>query len=300
MEELLIRLSSLPGVTGSFFVGDDSSFVSQSLSSSFVQENAKRAVMVLAQTFEALSQVAQFKINRMMVNTGGSRLFIRRSDKGFLNLLTDITADVSVIDSALDGALKEMLIMAQQPAPAPVPEQAQPAPEISANENIRKALDIVKSYKLAGGRGTIESWFANAFLSGGAGGSNEEWTATPLHGDILVVQYRLLRPRQDPLIYQFEVDAAKQDIVRGINNNAIELLDFSSKEKSASAAPAKKAARPKARKPAKSREVPILPLPDAPAAGGSEQDPTGFENPSADSSEQVKYLKAQESDEELF
>jgi predicted regulator of Ras-like GTPase activity (Roadblock/LC7/MglB family) len=121
MEELLIRLSSLPGVTGSFFVGDDSSFVSQSLSSSFVQENAKRAVMVLAQTFEALSQVAQFKINRMLVNTGGSRLFIRRSDKGFLNLLTDITADVSVIDSALDGALKEMVIMAQQPAPAPAP-----------------------------------------------------------------------------------------------------------------------------------------------------------------------------------
>ncbi|MBU1357093.1 MAG: hypothetical protein KJ620_11055 [Candidatus Edwardsbacteria bacterium] len=121
MEELLIRLSSLPGVTGSFFVGDDSSFISQSLSKSFVQENAKRAVMVLAQTFEALSQVAQFKINRMLVNTGGSRLFIRRSDKGFLNLLTDITADVSVIDSALDGALKEMLIMAQQSSQAPAP-----------------------------------------------------------------------------------------------------------------------------------------------------------------------------------
>jgi predicted regulator of Ras-like GTPase activity (Roadblock/LC7/MglB family) len=128
MEELLIRLSSLPGVTGSFFVGDDSSFVSQSLSSSFVQENAKRAVMVLAQTFEALSQVAQFKINRMMVNTGGSRLFIRRSDKGFLNLLTDITADVSVIDSALDGALKEMMIMAQQPASAPAAPAPAPAP----------------------------------------------------------------------------------------------------------------------------------------------------------------------------
>jgi predicted regulator of Ras-like GTPase activity (Roadblock/LC7/MglB family) len=124
MEEMLIRLSSLPGVTGSFYVGDDSSFVSQSLSSSFVQENAKRAVMVLAQTFDALSQVAQFKINRMMVNTGGSRLFIRRSDKGFLNLLTDITADVSVIDSALDGALKEMQIMAQQPAKAPAPAPA--------------------------------------------------------------------------------------------------------------------------------------------------------------------------------
>lgn len=122
MEELLIRLSSLPGVTGSFYVGDDSSFISQTLSSSFVQDNAKRAVMVLAQTFDALSQVAQFKINRMMVNTGGSRLFIRRSEKGFLNLLTDITADVSVIDSALDGALKEIQLMAQQP-PKPAPVQ---------------------------------------------------------------------------------------------------------------------------------------------------------------------------------
>lgn len=116
MEELLIKLSSLPGVTGSFYVGDDKSFVSQSLSASFVQDNAKRAVMVLAQTFEALSQVAQFKINRMIVNTGGSRLFIRRSDQGFLNLLTDVTADVSVVDAALDGALKEIKIMAEQPA----------------------------------------------------------------------------------------------------------------------------------------------------------------------------------------
>jgi len=191
---------------------------------------------------------------------------------------------------------------AQQPAPAPVPEQAQPAPEISANENIRKALDIVKSYKLAGGRGTIESWFANAFLSGGAGGSNEEWTATPLHGDILVVQYRLLRPKQDPMIYQFEVDAAKGDIVRGINNNAIELLDRSAvKESTASAAPAKKrpAPKPKLRKPVRPREVPILPLPEDTGTGqAAEPDPTGFEQPETD--DKVKYLKAQESDEELF
>lgn len=142
MEELLIRLSSLPGVTGSFYVGDDNSFVSQSLSSAFVQENAKKAVMVLAQTFDALSQVAQFKINRMMVNTGGSRLFIRRSDKGFLNLLADITADVSVIDAALEGAIKEMKALAEAPAkvppqpaapvqlaPAAPPKPAAPAPE---------------------------------------------------------------------------------------------------------------------------------------------------------------------------
>ena len=133
MEELLIRLSGLPGVTGSFFVGNDNSFVSQSLSSSFNQENAKKAVMVLAQTFDALSQVAQFKMDRMMVNTGGSRLFIRRSQLGFLNLLTDITADVAVIDAALNGALREMLEAPPAPKPAappavPPPAAAKPAP----------------------------------------------------------------------------------------------------------------------------------------------------------------------------
>ncbi|OGR76148.1 MAG: hypothetical protein A2X32_02645 [Elusimicrobia bacterium GWC2_64_44] len=188
----------------------------------------------------------------------------------------------------------------EQPAPAQqaAPKPAAPGPQ-PANENIKKALDIVKNYKLSGGRGTIASWFANSFLSG-SGGDNEEWTATPLHGDSLVVQYRLLRPRQEPLIYQFEVDAAKLDIVRGINNNAIELLDLSGKDKTASAAPAKKQAKPKVRKPARSKELPILPLPDAPAGQAGDQDPTGFENPQAEGSEQVKYLKAQESDEELF
>ncbi|OIO00404.1 MAG: hypothetical protein AUJ51_10040 [Elusimicrobia bacterium CG1_02_56_21] len=185
-----------------------------------------------------------------------------------------------------------------EPQPAPAPAAA----EKPANDNIKKALEIVKGYKLSGGRGNVATWFSNSFLSGGANGASEEWTATPLHGDILVVQYRLLRPRQEPLIYQFEVDSAKQDIVRGINNNAIELLDFSSKKKSASAAPVRKpAARPKPRKASRPAQIPILPLPEAPDAGMlSEEDPTGFENAQAEGSEQVKYLKAQESDEELF
>ena len=126
IEEILIQLSSLQGVTGSFFVGDDNSFVSQTLSKSFVKENAQRAVMVLAQTFDALNQVAQFKINKMMVNSRGIRLFIRRTDKGYLNLLTDTTADVAVIDAALDGALIEIKNLAA--APAALPASSQPAP----------------------------------------------------------------------------------------------------------------------------------------------------------------------------
>jgi hypothetical protein len=139
MEEILIRLSSQQGVTGSFFVGDDNSFVSQTLSKSFVKENAQRAVMVLAQTFDALNQVAQFQIAKMMVNSRGIRLFIRRTDKGYLNLLTDATADAAVIDAALDGALAEIknlsaAVAAPVPAaPAPVaPAPAKPAPAPAA------------------------------------------------------------------------------------------------------------------------------------------------------------------------
>ena len=141
MEEILIRLSSLSGVTGSFFVGDDNSFVAQTLSKNFNQENAQRSVMVLSQTFDALTQVAQFTITKMIVNTGGSRLFIRRCDKGYLNVLTDITAEVSVIDSALNGAMQEIKLLATlapakpspapalKPAPAPAPgATAAPAP----------------------------------------------------------------------------------------------------------------------------------------------------------------------------
>ncbi|MDP2808250.1 MAG: hypothetical protein Q8O74_08980 [bacterium] len=146
MEEILIRLSSQQGVTGSFFVGDDNSFVSQTLSKNFVKENAQRAVMVLAQTFDALNQVAQFQIAKMMVNSRGIRLFIRRTDKGYLNLLTDATADAAVIDAALDGALVEIKNLTAAPAvsapvapapaapPKPAPVSAAPvqAPALSA------------------------------------------------------------------------------------------------------------------------------------------------------------------------
>ncbi|MDO9392206.1 MAG: hypothetical protein Q7U71_10595 [bacterium] len=132
MEEILIRLSSLQGVTGSFFVGDDASFVSQTLSKSFVKENAQRAVMVLAQTFDALNQVAQFQIAKMMVNSRGIRLFIRRTDKGYLNLLTDATADAAVIDAALDGALVEIKDLSTAPAVQPAPAPAAPAPVVPA------------------------------------------------------------------------------------------------------------------------------------------------------------------------
>ncbi len=185
-----------------------------------------------------------------------------------------------------------------QPAPAPASSGA--GKSAFENENTRKALETVKSYKLSGGRGTVASWFANSFLSTSSSGSNEEWSATILHGDIFVVQYRLLRPKQDPLIYQFEVDVAKNIIVRGINNNAIELLDFSSKATARAEIAPKPNARKTAPKAGKSRGIPILPLPDEPAKLVQEADPTGFEAITPEGNEKVKYIMAQESDEELF
>jgi len=174
-----------------------------------------------------------------------------------------------------------------------------PASESVSNENTGRALEIVKNYKLSGGRGSVAGWFANSFLSNSASGSNEAWTATILHGDIFVVEYRLLRPKQDPLIYQFEVDVVKGIIVRGINNDATELLDFSSKA-TAKAEPARPKVRKAAPKARKAREIPILPLPDEPAAKPVQEDPTGFETANPEDNEKVKYIVAQESDEELF
>ena len=205
---------------------------------------------------------------------------------------------------------------AQSPATAAEQSPEKTSAPLAVNEGVKTAIETVKNYKLSGGRGAIGGWFANSFLSGSSGAASEEWSATPLHGDILVVQYRLIRQKQDPLIYQFEVDGAKNDIIRGINNNAIELLDFSSgkTEQSAVYAPkpegrvrkisAKKlSAKAKlVRKPGKSKGVPLLPLPDAPAAGlnNEDEDSAGFEDAQSDNGEKVEYIKAQESDEELF
>lgn len=90
------------------------------------------------------------------------------------------------------------------------------------NENVRKSIDIVKNYDLGDGRGKMQSWFSNTFSASNQ--VKEEWNATFLSGNLFVVQYRVLRYKQEPIVYLFEVDVEKNNIVRGINNNAIDLL----------------------------------------------------------------------------
>ena len=90
------------------------------------------------------------------------------------------------------------------------------------NENVRRSMDIVKNFELGNGKGKIQSWFSNNFSASNQ--VKEEWNATFLSGNLFVVQYRVLRYKQEPIVYLFEVDVEKNKIVRGINNNAIELL----------------------------------------------------------------------------
>ncbi|MCG2725001.1 MAG: hypothetical protein L6420_01880 [Elusimicrobia bacterium] len=172
----------------------------------------------------------------------------------------------------------------------------------SSNENVRTAIDIVKSHKLAGGRGLIATWLSNSFLSGSSVGLNEEWSATILHKDVFVTQYRLLRQRKEPVVYQFEVDVKKGEIVRGINNSAIELLDFPSKNKTVKKPVSKEPAKEAKSQPKKKRLniLPQLPLPAPPAKDFKHKEPSGFENITLSASDKVKYIRAQESDEELF
>ena len=220
-----------------------------------------------------------------------------------------------------------------------IPARPQPEEEVRKDENAGKdteskpaldslskedrAIAIVKDYRLSGGRGTINNWFSNAFLSTTPLTGNE-WKCTPLHEDIYVVAFQLPRSRQDPLYYQFEVDLASNTLLRGINNNAIDLLELGN-TKTARAVPARDtydsdtprqvakkdtpssgssvAAKPKNKvAPRKTyKKEPVirqLPLPPAPKRKYSQSVPTGFEQPEEDSNE--AFLKAMESDEELF
>jgi len=267
-----------------------------------------RGKMAFLLTMVIFSAIAAGGLGYFFLGSGSFAEFFGLNFKGGKPKSAAMSTQLEPQGSAAPSAKTQASVPgAEEAAPeAPVPqgepqaaEPAKPAFEPASNENTSKALEIVKNYKLSGGRGSVAGWFANSFLSTTASGSNEEWNATSLHGDIFVVQYRLLRPKQDPLIYQFEVDVAKGLIVRGINNNAIDLLDFSSKV-TAKAEPAKPKAKKAAPKAKKSREIPILPLPDEPAAKPAPEEPTGFETAAPEDNEKVKYIVAQESDEELF
>lgn len=172
---------------------------------------------------------------------------------------------------------------------------------LKSSENVKKSIEIVKNYNLSDGRGTISNWFMNNFASSKQ--VNDEWSSTLLQNNIYVVQYRVIRPRQEPLVYQFEVDVEKGTITRGINNNAIELLESVKKEIPKKDLQIKLPPKSKTKKLAskiskKQKELPLLPLPEK-EENNNLTEPTGFENSESISTGKVK-IKAPETDEELF
>ncbi|NLI09643.1 MAG: hypothetical protein GX447_02655 [Elusimicrobia bacterium] len=181
---------------------------------------------------------------------------------------------------------------------AAVPQSAADSVSVSG-QGVKNAIEAVKNFSLSDGRGTVSNWFSNSFASSGQ--SREEWTATLLQGKIFVVQYRLIRQKQEPLVYQFEVDSESGKILRGINNNAIDLLESGEEKlkKKAAVSPSQKPkSKPSAiKKKAAEKKDSLLPLPERDESDYSE--PTGFENSDMISKAPVK-ITAPESDEELF
>ncbi|MDD2773793.1 MAG: hypothetical protein PHP45_08880 [Elusimicrobiales bacterium] len=155
------------------------------------------------------------------------------------------------------AGLKQASENAKKPAPAPAEPPPQPPaapPQPTPQQSAAIAVDIAKNHDLGGGRGTIAQWLRNAYA---ANDGQEDWSATALHNDIYVAQYRFRRPHAEPVVYQFEVDAAAGRINRGINNAAIELLQ----------GPPPPAPKPVKKKPVRRKKParrPQLPLPKDP------------------------------------
>lgn len=107
-----------------------------------------------------------------------------------------------------------------QTAPAEAATAAPSRPGGQMSAVMVKAIDIVKQHDLGGGKGTIEQWFQNSFQSAENVGVQSNWKAQLLNGDSYMVTYTNMRPRSEPLVYQFEVDVTKGVILRGVNNEA--------------------------------------------------------------------------------
>lgn len=143
-----------------------------------------------------------------------SIMYILRSDsKSNQSYITPkFPKEEAVVDSKVDAAKKQSTVSSDIDI-------------AKINDDVKKAIDVVKNYQLGSGKGSISNWFSNTFSASNQ--VREEWNATYLSGDLFVVQYRVLRYKSEPIVYLFEVDVKKNKIIRGINNNAIELLSGS-------------------------------------------------------------------------
>ncbi|WP_424245385.1 hypothetical protein Dip510_000353 [Elusimicrobium posterum] len=113
-------------------------------------------------------------------------------------------------------------------APAAITEEelvskavAQDANETALQE---KAIDIVKKYPVKSKNDTVGAYLPKVLDSYIQKGYTASWSAEHLHKDIYIVKYRLIKTRQEPIVYMFEVDTKKNIISGALNNLTLDLL----------------------------------------------------------------------------
>jgi hypothetical protein len=110
MEDLLRKISQVPGVLGACFVGRDGGFTKQADLKEVSREKVERALKVLSQSLDALGEGSKQKAKSLVINTPAYRLFVHSLADGTLCALCSVATDL--------GGLRETLISAP-PAPAP-------------------------------------------------------------------------------------------------------------------------------------------------------------------------------------
>ena len=126
MEDLLRKISQVPGVLGACFVGRDGGFTKQADLKEVSREKVERALKVLSQSLDALGEGSKQKAKSLVINTPAYRLFVHSLADGTLCALCSVATDL--------GGLRETLISTPQaPAPQkPVPPPPKPSPSPAA------------------------------------------------------------------------------------------------------------------------------------------------------------------------
>ena len=109
------------------------------------------------------------------------------------------------------------------PAPPPIVPQAVPAPAQPTLSE--QAVEIVKNHTLSGNRGTVSSYLNKLYQTQlSSGGYLGEWSAEPLHKSIYIVKYRLTKTRTEPIVYVFQADVSKGNVIGALNNITLDLV----------------------------------------------------------------------------
>lgn len=99
----------------------------------------------------------------------------------------------------------------------PVPPPPQPTVQ-------DKVLAVVQNYQLPNEQGTIASYFDRTYKDKLDKGYTASWSAETLHKSTYIVKYRLTKTRMEPIVYVFQVDAARERLTGALNNIALDLV----------------------------------------------------------------------------